>query len=114
MEPHMDIQITTRTCGQGKVLVSIVGELDVSTTPKMKAALAELTEGGCERILVDMSGVPFMDSTALGALVGALKRLRERGGELELAALQPGVRRVFDITRLESVFRIHESVEQAA
>jgi anti-sigma B factor antagonist len=110
----MDINITTRTDDEGKAVVFISGEVDVSTTPKMKAALAELIEGGYGRIIIDMSGVQFLDSTGLGALVGAYKKLRERNGEVELAALPPHIKRLFEITRLDSVFRIHDSVEQAA
>jgi anti-sigma B factor antagonist len=109
----MNMEITTRTLDQGKVVVSISGEVDVSTTPKMKAALAELIEGGYKRIVVEMSGVQFLDSTGLGALVGALKKLREQNGELELAALPSRVERVFQITRLDRVFTIHDSVEKA-
>lgn len=61
---------------------------------------------------IDLADVDFMDSTGLGVLIGALKRLRETGGTLVLAGTKPAVTRVFEITGLDRIFTIHGSLAE--
>ena len=63
--------------------------------------------------MTDLSRTEFLDSTGLGALVGALKRLRAKDGEMRLVCPEGHVRKVFTITSLDRVFRIHDSLDQA-
>jgi anti-sigma B factor antagonist len=72
----------------------------------------ELIDNGNQRIAIDLSGVEFMDSTGLGVLIGALKRVRESGGSLVLGGIRPAVSRVFEITGLDRIFTIHESLTE--
>ena len=65
------------------------------------------------RIVADLERVEFMDSTGLGVLVGALRRLKERDGTLALACPQGPVLRVLDVTGLSKVFPVHETVDEA-
>lgn len=90
----------------GETVVRAAGELDVNTAPELREQLARLIAEGTRQILVDLTEVSFVDSTALSVLVSALKRLRQAEGDLELAAPNPSVRRVFEITGLTRLFTI--------
>ena len=70
-------------------------------------------EGGADRVVVDLADVSFMDSSGLGVLIGALRRLRELGGHLALVCGEGPVRRVLAITGLDRLFPVHGSVERA-
>lgn len=98
----------------GVPVVSVSGEIDVATAPPLRDRLQALTASGRTTVVVDLLGVTFLDSTALGVLVGALKRCRESGGELPLVIAEPRILKVFEITGLTGVFSIHESVDGAA
>lgn len=108
----MDFWAEVREKGAETAVLAVGGEIDLSTAPKLKEALAGLSEGP-KTVIVDLSGTEYLDSTGLGVLVGGLKRKREQGGQLKLAGLKPRVKRVFDITRLSSVFEIYPNVEEA-
>jgi anti-sigma B factor antagonist len=71
------------------------------------------TQAGCRQVVADLSGMDQLDSTGLGSLIAALKRITEKGGDLKLAALQKRVRLVFEITRTYKVFEIYDTVEEA-
>ena len=80
----------------GETVVGAAGELDVNTAPELREQLARLVNEGARLIVVDLTAVSFVDSTALSVLVSALKRLRQADGDLELASPNPSVRRVFE------------------
>ncbi|WP_138471634.1 STAS domain-containing protein [Poseidonocella sp. HB161398] len=95
-------------------LLVTVGDsrIDASVAIQFKDRMRELTAGRPGRILLDLSQVDFVDSSGLGAIVAALKQL-EADQTLELAALSPTVSKVFRLTRMDKVFPIHETLEQA-
>lgn len=95
------------------VVVTVIGELDVATAPRLRQAIAAVTADGHRRVVVDLAGVDFLDSTGLGVLLGAVKRTRSSGGGLALARAVPQVARVFEITRLVEILPLHDSVEAA-
>ena len=109
----IDIKVDTRAVGDWNV-VDVEGEVDVFTAPKLREAIIGLLADGKEKIIVNLEGVPFMDSTGLGVLVGGLKRVKERNGELAIAGAQGTVLRVLNVTGLNAVFALHESVTTAA
>ena len=90
----------------GETVVGAAGELDVNTAPELREQLARLVNEGARQIVVELSDVSFVDSTALSVLVSALKRLRQADGDLQLASPTPSVRRVFEITGLTRLFTI--------
>jgi anti-sigma B factor antagonist len=90
----------------GTANVTVEGEVDVATAPALRDELYRLIEQGASQIVVDLSGMDFIDSTGLGVLVGALKRAREGGGGIELRGLRPSARKVFEITGLSTAFTI--------
>lgn len=97
----------------GVPVVAASGEIDVATAPPLRDRLQALAASGQTTIVVDLLGVTFLDSTALGVLVGALKRCRESGGDLPLVVTEPRILKVFEITGLMGVFPIFSSVDEA-
>lgn len=86
--------------------------LDAAAGPAFKADLQAQLNGQVNRALLDMHEVSFMDSTGLGVLVSLLKMLG-KDGALAVAGAQPSVRRLFELTRLDTVFRLTDSVDAA-
>ena len=108
----MEVSVTSRPSGD-RTVVHVTGEIDVYTAPVLREELAKLVEGGHNNLVVDLTGVPFMDSTGLGVLVGALKKVKTHGGDLALVIDQEKVLKVFRITALTQVFPIFETVDEA-
>jgi anti-sigma B factor antagonist len=73
----------------------------------------DLIQNGSHQVVVDLRGVEFMDSTGLGVLVGALKRLREQEGDLALVCTEGPVLKILTLTGLDRVFPIHRDVAEA-
>lgn len=107
-----NLALESRDLGDWSV-VAATGEVDLYTAPQLREAIVGLVDGGRHRIVVDLSGVEFLDSTGLGVLVVGLKRCREHDGDLALVAPQDPVHKVLTITRLDKVFSIHDTVERA-
>jgi anti-sigma B factor antagonist len=97
----------------GVPVVAVTGEIDVATAPTLAEHLAVHEEAGADAVVVDLLGVSFLDSTALGVLVGSFKRLREAGGTLKLVIAEPRILKVFEITDLVRVFPIFATVDEA-
>lgn len=98
---------------EGHAVVAVSGEVDVYTAPRLRDSFTDLVADGHTRVVVDLTNVDFMDSTGLGVLVGGLKKVRARGGSLELVCTQERLLKIFQITGLAKVFVIHDSVEGA-
>ena len=97
----------------GYSVLAVSGEVDVATVPRLREQLHGLVAEGSTRIVVDLDGVDFLDSTGLGVLVGALKRVRANDGDLSLVCTQPRIRKVFEVTGLTKVFSLYDSVDEA-
>ena len=108
----MDLTLTTQREGEATVVV-VKGEIDVYTAPKLREQLIDLVTAGAYNLIVDMQNVEFLDSTGLGVLVGALKRVRTHDGSLRLVCTQDRILKIFRITGLTKVFPIHASVAEA-
>ena len=107
----MGFSLATADLGNGVFTVSVVGEVDLSTAPELKEALRGVIDSGAQGVLVDLSQTTFIDSTTLGVLMGAVKRLRPGGGELAIACHDQNIRKIFEITLLDQVFTISSSTE---
>jgi len=94
-------------------LIELSGEVDLYTAPELKERLGRAIDAGKHRIVVDLSATTLIDSTALGVLVGGVKRLRPEGGAIAIVCDEPNVRKVFEITGLDRVFTICDTREQA-
>ena len=108
----MELGLDVKTVGSHSV-VDVKGEIDVYTAPKLREKLIELVSQGSYDVVVNLEGVDFLDSTGLGVLVGALKRVKAHDGSLALVCTQDKILKIFKITGLTKVFPIHGSVEEA-
>lgn len=107
------LTIESRREGEAAAVLALAGEVDVSNVGEARAAALSLLEDGTKRLILDISGVTYMDSSGLGMLVGVLKRLRESEGELAIAGAAPGVKRLFEITGLEQIFSLYDDMAAA-
>jgi anti-sigma B factor antagonist len=108
----MELGIDVRRV-DSRAVVDVKGEIDVYTAPKLREKLIELVSEGSYDVVVNLEGVDFLDSTGLGVLVGALKRVKAHDGSFALVCTQDKILKIFKITGLTKVFPIHDSVEQA-
>ncbi len=86
--------------------------VDASKAPRLKDEITQRIEAGHHRLVLDLSGVEFVDSSGLGAIVACLKRLGPRGN-LAIAGAKGAVMRLFTLTRMDKVFPLHDTVEAA-
>jgi anti-sigma B factor antagonist len=93
--------------------ITVGGEIDVATAPQLRECLHRVIAQGNATVVLDLLDVTFLDSTALGVLVGALKRCRELGGELHVVVTDPRIMKIFEITGLTKVFPIADSLAAA-
>ena len=105
--------VSSERTGAGLGIVSLSGEVDIYTAPQFKECLLELIDTGVDKLVVDLSGVTFIDSTALGVLIGGVRRVRTAGGAMALVVTNRAVERVLSITGLDRVFTIHATREAA-
>jgi anti-sigma B factor antagonist len=111
-ENHVDLTLATREV-DGTTIVSVGGEIDVYTAPKLRDKITELVAAGVYHLVIDMESVEFLDSTGLGVLVGGLKKVRAHDGSLQLVCTQDRLLKIFRITGLAKVFVIHDSADAA-
>ena len=104
------MHLETQALGEGLLVHVHAERIDAASAIQFKDRMREIAQGAEGRVVLDMGGVDFIDSSGLGAIVAALKAMPE-GKRLELADLQPKVVKVFRLTRMDSVFVIHDSVE---
>jgi anti-sigma B factor antagonist len=109
----MALEVETRQVESGVTVVAPTGRLDVSGAPALKDAIAEAVKNGLPRVVIDMGGISFVDSTGLGSVISALKQVRGSHGELRLAAPNQQARVVLELTTLDRVFPYYATVEEA-
>jgi anti-sigma B factor antagonist len=97
----------------GWTIVSIYGELDVATAPSLRERLIALVGDGATKLVLDLEGVDFLDSTGLGTIISALKRARTHGGDMRLVCTQARIRRLFEITGLDRAVPLLPSLDVA-
>ncbi len=93
--------------------MELAGEIDMKCSAKIKDKFKEIFRRKPHRVIVDMTEVTFMDSSGLAVLVGALKRSRVNNSELKIAGLTKDVRAIFEICRLETIFQIFDTTDEA-
>jgi anti-sigma B factor antagonist len=110
---HEDIRLRIDVATEPGVDAAVVtphGEIDLTTSEALRVAMARAVDDGATAVVLDLSDVTFVDSTVLGVLVSFHRRLGER---LVLAAAQPAVLRLLEITKFTSVLRLTDSVASA-
>ncbi len=109
----MEIHMETRKLGNTVCAVEIQGEIDVYTSPKVKETINELIEKGNFFLVINLEGVRYIDSTGLGVLIGALKKVKENDGAISLISTNPQIKKIFTITGLVKIFGIYRNEEEA-
>jgi len=110
----MSLEVQTRRTDAGITVVVPNGRLDVAGAPTLKAAIGDaVKDDGTPRLVIDMEGVSFVDSTGLGSVIAALKLVRGSKGDIRLAAPNQQVRVVLELTTLDRVFAYYPTVEDA-
>ena len=106
-------QLSDESLDEQTHLIAVRGEVHVSTAPEFSERLNDAIAGGKTAVVIDMTGVEFIDSTGLSVLLNALRRVTRQQGSLALAVSNPTVLRLFEITRLDSTFDIYPDRETA-
>ncbi len=106
--------IQTSRGSDGIVTVTVTGQLIVANRQDLKDVIAAAVDTGDRRFIIDFSDTAYIDSSGLGAMVSVNKRVREVGGELRIAGLNEDLRSLFELTRLDTLFAISNSVAEAA
>ncbi|MBB5867637.1 anti-sigma B factor antagonist [Allocatelliglobosispora scoriae] len=99
--------------GHDCTIVAVTGDLDLSTSHQLRRRLQTAIEEGARQVVVDLGGVGFMDSSALGMLVVTFKQLRNLGGRLCLAAPRGITRTVIEITAVDKAIDVYDTVAEA-
>ena len=109
----IEFAVEERRVGDDTHVIAVSGEIDLFTAPEFKQRLMAPISGGVEHVIVDLTDTTFVDSSSLGVLIGAHRRLKSRGGRLVVACNTEAIVRTFRITGLDGVFKLVDSVEAA-
>ena len=109
----LEFRIVTGVRPAGVHVLAVHGDADLHTAPELRERLADAIDTGARTVVLDLTETTFLDSMALGVMIGALKRMRARDGQLRLVVTRDEVRRILEITQLHRVFPLDESLDEA-
>ena len=95
------------------IAVDLSGDIDLHRSPALRETLAKLIDEDPGRLVLNLLEVGYMDSSGVATLVEALQRIQRKKGRLQMHSLKPRVRSIFEIARLESIFEIYASEDEA-
>lgn len=97
----------------GVVVVAVDGQLIVGNRQELKQKVLDALDGGARKFVIDFSRTGYIDSSGLGVLVSLSKKIREQGGDLRLAGLNEDLQTLFELTKLDTLFAITKTPEEA-
>jgi anti-sigma B factor antagonist len=109
----IEFGISDRAVDGNTHVISVTGEVDLFTAPEFKQRLMAPIAAGVDHVIVDLMETTFIDSSSLGVLIGAHRRLKARGGSLIVACNAESIVKTFRITGLDGVFQLADSVDAA-
>ena len=109
----IEFGIEDRRVSASTHVVAVTGEIDLFTAPEFKARMGRPIEDGIDRLIVDLSATTFIDSSSLGVLIGAHRRLKQRNGSLVVVCDNDTIVKTFKITGLDGVFTLVRSLDDA-
>ncbi len=109
----VEFEISDRKVDDDTHVIAVTGEIDLFTAPEFKQRMSALIDAGRSRLVVDLSETTFIDSSSLGVLIGAHRRLKLRGGALLVVSDTEAITKTFKITGLDGVFTLTSSVDEA-
>lgn len=110
--PLLDVRVSVSRFGDDSFVVAVGGELDMHTVVPLREKLDDVLELGGRNVLIDLSGVSFLESTTLALLVDTARELRSTGGKLVLVADDRRVIRAIQLTGLEGVLNVQSSLPE--
>jgi len=109
----MPLYIVEKLMG-GIIVLDMRGRITLGReTETLRSKIKQLIDAGSRRLILDLGEITYIDSVGLGTLVASLTSMRKQGGDLKLLRLPQGVHQLLQITRLVTVFEIHNSLESA-
>ena len=108
------MKVSIRKGEEASQLVELEGELDFHSSPQVRSELAKLADQQTPKILVDLKKVQYIDSSGLATFVELFQKMKRYGGKLALFNLSESVRSVFEIAKLDSIFKLARSEQEAA
>src|SRR6266513_1980015 len=87
-------------------VLPLEGEIDLHVSPRVSVSIAQILQKKPEKLVIDLSRVSYMDSSGLAVLIEAMQNVEDYGGKFAIAGMQETVRSIFEIARLDQVFRI--------
>jgi anti-anti-sigma factor len=105
-----EFDVTVATPREGTIVVRIIGDLDLATSPRVDDTLSS---AAAAHVVIDLAGCTFLDSSGVRVLVEAVRDAPERGRRVSLVATDTGIRRVLEITGVDTMVPVHSSVEEA-
>jgi anti-sigma B factor antagonist len=109
----VEFQVVDRAIDEDTHLIAVSGEIDLFTAPEFKQRLAAPIDAGRSQVVVDLRETSFIDSSSLGVLIGAHRRLKLRGGALVVVCDDEAIIKTFKVTGLDGVFRVAATLEEA-
>ena len=109
----IEFEITDRKIDDDTHVVAISGEIDLFTAPEFKQRMSKPIDDGIAKLVVDLSATTFIDSSSLGVLIGAHRRLKQRHGSLVVVCDNDAIVKTFKITGLDGVFTLVPSLDDA-
>jgi anti-sigma B factor antagonist len=109
----IEFEIEDRRVDEATHVVAVRGEIDLFTAPEFKQHVSAPIDAGVPHVIVDLSGTTFIDSSSLGVLIGAHRRLKLRGGSLVIVCENEPIIKTFRITGLDGVFTLVSSLDDA-
>jgi anti-anti-sigma factor len=106
-----EFDVSTQTTSPGVLTVSVVGELDMSTSARVEEAIS--SAASAERVIVDLTKCTFLDSAGVRLLLQTHRKLTPAGARVELVASDPNIRRVLEITSVNTVLPVHSTLDAA-
>lgn len=94
--------------GNGVTIVDVNGDLDLYNAPKFKQAIFDIVDTGAKKVILNMRQVTYIDSSGLGAIIKNLQHIKAAGGDMTLLELQDSPRKVFELSNIISLFKLHE------
>src|SRR5947199_1469915 len=95
-------------------VLPLEGEIDLHVSPRIATSLGAMVEENPKQLVVDLSKVTYIDSSGLAVLIEAMQNVESYGGRFALAGLQENVKPIFEIARLDQVFRIFPDIESVS
>jgi anti-sigma B factor antagonist len=111
--PADEFRIEETLSREGTVVLTVSGDVDLHVAGELKDRLAAAADKRVSELVLDFSQVTFVDSMGLGVLLAGMKRMRAAGGELRLIVPRPELRRVLEITRMDRILPLHDTLSDA-